>query len=663
MIRRRAVLILSVLFGGVILILAYGGIESNRRNMLRLLQQEGESLMQSLVTSARNNLASSTIVEAAAGERLIDVSRLLAGLLNESISAVDSLASWQKQYRLEQIDLVNNDCQIIASSSPHAVRDLAGGVEAKLAVLDSVVTESRSLAIATPMPSALPREDYAYLALRTKRGIMLVTAKAKKLTDYQESLGIGFVVRQLGDQPGISYVVLQSPEGIVLASRAIERMAAIETDTFLTDALQSDQSVNRIYEFEGRQVLEVARAFKSDVMPSGVLRLGLSLDAYEELSSGSLKQLGILSLVLFILGLVGSFAATSLKRLQVAEVNLEALQSVTDEIVQSLEAAVIAVDSGGKITIFNPQAERIFGRAAAEVRGMSYEEVFPDDLLSLRSIEQKRAEAFRGETRFSRSSAETCHLLISSVPIRGSSAVYTGAVALVYDVTENRRLQENARTAERLSELGSLAAGVAHEIRNPLNAISIATQRLSLEFQPTANDAEYQAFLATIAQEIDRLNTIIKDFLSLSRRTHIEKVLVDLTSYFSDIVSLARLETEKQQIAIDIRIEPGLSVKMDGQEMKKVFLNLIRNATQAIGTDGAIHIKAESRSSGEVVIDVSNTGQPVPREVREEIWQPYFTTRKDGTGLGLAICRRIVADHGGTIELLEGEPTTFRIVV
>jgi PAS domain S-box-containing protein len=665
MIRRRAILALSILFGGIILILAYGGIESSRKNMLRLLRQEGESLMQTLVTSARNNLASSSIVEEAATERLVDISTLLGALLSGTPTGIDSLSEWQKRFRLERIDLVDGSRRISASSISESVGDSISGDPDLLAVLDSVLLDSRSFAVAQPMPSALPQDDFTYMALRTKRGVMLLSAKAKKLTDYQEWLGIGFVLRQLGDQPGIDYVVLQSSDGIVLASRRIQQMVAVEADSFLTDALESEQATSRIYNFEGRRLLEVVRAFKSDVMPSGVLRLGLSLDVYDQLYASSLKQLAMLSFVLFVLGIVGSYAATSFKRLQVAEVNLEQLQSVTDEIVQSLEAGVVAVDREGTITIFNPQAERLLAKSATAIINQPYRINFEDDLLSLGKIESGSQRAYRREVRYSpKGPTQLRHLLVSSVPILGKSNTYSGAVALVYDLTDLKQLEENARAAERLTEMGSLAAGVAHEIRNPLNAISIATQRLRSEFEPSTNVEGYQSFLRTIAEEIDRLNTIIKDFLSLARSGTIEKVLVDLQDYFDDLVVLARLESEKRNISITVDVEPGLTaVRFDKQEMKKVLLNLIKNAVQAIDSHGTIGIAARKQASGQVTIDISNSGQPIASDIRNRIWQPYFTTRKDGTGLGLAICRRIIADHGGTIELLEGKPTTFRIVV
>ena len=180
----------------------------------------------------------------------------------------------------------------------------------------------------------------------------------------------------------------------------------------------------------------------------------------------------------------------------------------------------------------------------------------------------------------------------------------------------------------------------------------------------TPTPKSIESFLKTIAEEIDRLNTIIKDFLSLARSGNIEKVLVDLQGYFDDIVALARLESEKQHIAIDVDIEPGLTANLDrsGNEESVSQFDKERHAGNRIQGQIRNYCPEDSLPGKSPSISAI----PVRRSLRiyaSKIWQPYFTTRKDGTGLGLAICRRIVADHGGTIELLEGKPTTFRIVV
>ncbi len=162
-----------------------------------------------------------------------------------------------------------------------------------------------------------------------------------------------------------------------------------------------------MYEFEDEQVLEVVRSFKSDVMPSGLFRIGMSLNVYHQLYIDSLKQLGILSLVLFALGIVGAYATTSIKKLQVTEGSLEQLKSMTDEIVQSLEAAVVATDKSGRLIIFNPLAERIFARSSRAVLGTQYDDVFTDDELSLKRTRVQPAQVFRGEMVLNRPDSRT----------------------------------------------------------------------------------------------------------------------------------------------------------------------------------------------------------------------------------------------------------------
>ncbi|MGB5136911.1 MAG: histidine kinase dimerization/phospho-acceptor domain-containing protein, partial [Candidatus Zixiibacteriota bacterium] len=545
MMRRRVLLALTLLVGLIILILAYSGIESSRDNMLQLIKQGGESMMQALVTSAGNNLAASAIVEEAGAQRLLEIGSLLGRLLDSNPRLIDTLEYWERRYQLNRIDVIRDDSIVAASSwSETAGKPLVFEPD-RMAVLDSVISGGNSVAIAAPLPSALPIEDLVYLAVATRSGVLLLEAPARRLTDYQESLGIGYVVRQMGGQDAISYVVLQTDSGIVLASRAIAPMVAIEDDPFVSAALGHEQTVTRLHDFEGKEVLEVVRSFKTDVMPSGVFRLGMSLDVYHQLYIDSLKQLGILSLVLFALGIVGAYATTKIKKLHVTEGSLEQLRSMTDEIVQSLEAAVVATDRSGNLTIFNPQAERIFAKSARALLGRSYKELFPADEIALQRIKSDPAQVFRGEIVLPHSDSERLHLLVSTSPLYDRSGAFNGGVSLVYDLTEMKRLEESARSAERLSELGTLAAGVAHEIRNPLNSIAIAAQRLQLEFTPADNIEEYRAFLKTIASEIERLNSIIKDFLSLARGGKLNKVLVDLNAYFDEIIALAKLETEK----------------------------------------------------------------------------------------------------------------------
>lgn len=661
--RRRAILILIILFGGAILILAYSGIHSSRKNMLQLLTSEGRSLLQSLIVSAQNNVAASAIVEQATSDHLMDIATTLGTVLDQNRSFLDSLDVLQRRYRLGRIDVVNAKGNVIASSWSETIGSQIGKDDDFYEVMDSVQSGRTETAIATPTPSLLSRADFVKVAVRIRSGVLLLEAETKKLTDYQRSLGIGFLVRQLGRQQGVAYVALQSDSGIVLGSRDIGWMVAIEADTFLTNAAEHGQMVNRIYDFHGTDVLEVVRAFRSDALPSGIFRLGMSLESYDRLYHSSLKQLAILSVVLFVLGIVGSYAAVSSRRLQLAATDLEQLKTLTNEIIDSVETAIVATDHAGYITIFNPQAESLFSFSARAVLGQPYLSVFKKDEIFLDEMARAASSVKRGEITLKSTGDEFKHLLVSASPILDIEGAYTGSVSLVYDLSEMKRLEEAARTSERLSELGNLAAGVAHEIRNPLNAISIAAQRLHHEFTPSENVDEYTGFLKTITAEIERLNVIIKDFLALARGGRIQKVLVDLDEYLTDIVALVSLEAGQKMVAVKVAVERELKAEIDKLEMNKVIVNLLKNAIEAADPGGSVEINARAAESGKVDIEISNSGKPIPEEIRRKIFQPYFTTKSEGTGLGLAICHRIVADHGGRLELLDREPTTFRITV
>jgi PAS domain S-box-containing protein len=661
--RRRSILLIIVLFAAVIFSLAYLGVDASRRNMLQVLTSQGESLLQSLIISAQNNVSASVIVEQATADHLLPLAATLGTLLDRDNSFADSLALWEHRYDLERADLVDSERRIIASSWPETIGELIEADDERAPALDSILTDKTNLAICRPAISVLPREDYIKVAVRTGAGVLLLQALAGKLTDYQESLGIGYLVRQLGSQRGVAYVVLQAEEGIVLASKEVGWMTAIAADTFLASAVEHEQTTHRLTQFEDREILEVVRAFKSDALPSALFRLSVSLDDYRQQMSESVRLLGILSLVLFSLGVVGFWAATWSRRARRATVDLRQLQRLTDEIIASVEAAVVATDHQGVLTIFNPHAEQLFAMVAKGAVGRAYTDLFSNDELRLGQIRKQPTSVARSEVRFRKHAGDWLDLLVAATPLYGEAGAYAGAVALVYDLTEQKRLAEAARASERLAELGNLAAGVAHEIRNPLNSISIAVQRLSHEFQPSENVDDYKRFIGTVTGEIARLDVIIRDFLALARGSKVDKVLVDVEVFIDEIVSLLRLEADQSDIFVNVSVEPRLQARFDREEIKKVLFNLLRNALAAVEVGGEIVVKAGATDGDKLELLVSNTGAPIAAEVREKIFRPYFTTKSDGTGLGLAICHRIVGDHGGTIELLPGEPTTFRVVV
>jgi signal transduction histidine kinase len=228
-----------------------------------------------------------------------------------------------------------------------------------------------------------------------------------------------------------------------------------------------------------------------------------------------------------------------------------------------------------------------------------------------------------------------------------------GMAAIFYTqhrhLAEMKTLEAEMERRERLSALGNMAAAVAHEIRNPLNAVSMGLQRLRVEFQPAETD-EYRALLDVVQGEVRRLNAIVEDFLSLARPFSLRPEPIIVRALVDEVLLLADGEARATGITTEREIARDLpSLHADRDRIKQVLLNLVLNAIQAMPGGGRLTLGA-SVSGGALAFDVSDTGSGIAPEILPRLFEPYVTTKAKGLGLGLAIARRIVEAHGGTIE-------------
>jgi len=228
---------------------------------------------------------------------------------------------------------------------------------------------------------------------------------------------------------------------------------------------------------------------------------------------------------------------------------------------------------------------------------------------------------------------------------------------MVQRLKHNKDLEKTFHRQERLGSLGQMAAGIAHEIKNPLNAINLTLQhlgdRLSLE---TPGERElFERYSQNIQREMSRLGKIVDTFLNFARVSEMERSNTDIRQVIEDVLTLVASDAHKRGVRIECAFADGSLVRMvDPEKMRTVFLNLILNAVQAMPSGGRLRIATEHKQDSPAVITVSDTGTGIAPENLERIFDLYFSTKEDGSGLGLAIATNIVRDHGGEINVSSG---------
>ena len=256
-------------------------------------------------------------------------------------------------------------------------------------------------------------------------------------------------------------------------------------------------------------------------------------------------------------------------------------------------------------------------------------------------------------------------IILSVLPLlsRGEAE---GHVIIFVDITEKRQREMQLRQAEGLAALTTLSAGVAHEIKNPLTSIDIHIQLLKKELAKYEGEEtkNMDNLLVIVREEVDRLNSIVQDFLFAVRPMSMSSSMENINEIVKEMVQFLRYEVEEQDIDFVLDLNEDLPLVMvDPKYLKQAFLNIIKNAIEAIHESGEIHIKTDTTDDGDVAVHIIDNGEGIPENRMGKIYDPYFTTKKFGSGLGLVIVFKIIKELGGKIKVQskEGVGTHFSI--
>ena len=349
---------------------------------------------------------------------------------------------------------------------------------------------------------------------------------------------------------------------------------------------------------------------------------------------------------------------------------LARLKEFNENIIESISVGVMVVNLHGRITNWNGALEQIYGLKREEVIGHRITEVFQSEMLhTLRDL-MDRGEWRRGEPvniyKFRARSADGRDLTlnISVAALQSKTAEIEGSLVAIEDVTERVGLEAQLQQSEKLSSIGLLAAGVAHEVNTPLAGISSYSQMLMQQIPD--NDPRRQ-LLEKIHRQTSRASSIVNNLLNFSRVTEARYAPVDLNRVIDDTIQLLEAQLRNTEIEVVRRYADDLPPAFgDGPKLQQVLMNLILNARDAMPHGGRLEISTEADEDS-VVIEVSDTGLGIAPEHLAKIYDPFFTTKQigKGTGLGLAVSYGIISDHGGRIDVESnlGEGTRFRITL
>jgi two-component system, NtrC family, sensor histidine kinase PilS len=340
---------------------------------------------------------------------------------------------------------------------------------------------------------------------------------------------------------------------------------------------------------------------------------------------------------------------TTGERLAVSQSDLADVTALHEEIVQSVTSGLLTLDGAGRITFLNRAGEQLTGLEAGAVRGQQVARLFPGFV----------NDARRGETEWAAPGGPRRIFGFTSFALAGARGGARGQAVIFQDLTELRAMEETVRRSERFADLGRVAAGLAHELRNPLASMSGCVELL--QAAPGLRPEEGR-LLGIVLKEAARLDQLVARFLAYSRPAAPQLAPTDVAQVAGEVAEALGRDPASARVRIERELAPAL-VECDADQLRQVLWNLLLNAVQALGAEGGTVRLGTSPDGAGARLTVSDDGPGIAGEDLGRLFSPFFSRKPGGTGLGLAIVHRIIEAHGGEVRVEAVAPHGARFVV
>ena len=533
------------------------------------------------------------------------------------------------------------------------------------------------------------KEDATILLLE-KGAALIRSFEAGTRTGMMGMHGGGFQFQRLltetAQQPDVVYLIVTDMRGTVFAHSDPSEIGQTYGRDLNLERISRSQDIGwrQVVNHDGAEVFEVFRQFSPtqrslpegfhgrmlykrgrrpppiEMMPlpkpGQIIFVGLDMGPIETARMEDVRHTVIMAVILLLIGLAGIVSLFLAQAYRSARTSLTRIKAFSDTVVENMPIGLLTLDREGRVTSFNQTAEAVLGRSSGEVVGKKAHEILPEQLWALIDERKSKHDIIERDVDCALGGGNIVPLEASVSSLFGDNGESLGEVLLFRDLTEVQELKREVERNRRLASIGRLAAGIAHEIRNPLSSIKGFATYFRERYRDVPED---QKTAEIMIQEVERLNRVIGQLLEFARPMKLNKKEANIHEVITYSLKMVQKQAQDRGIAISTNLSPEIvDVFIDTDRISQVLLNLYLNAIEAMDQGGVLHIDSSlDEESGTVTIVVSDTGAGIKREDLAHVFDPYFTTKQSGTGLGLAIVHRIIEAHRGEVRI-ESEPGT-----
>ncbi|MDR3610533.1 MAG: ATP-binding protein [Ignavibacteriaceae bacterium] len=621
------------------------------------MKNQAHSILKTILTSSKNTLDSEELLEESIKERLLNNASFIKILYEQKRISDDFLEDFAYKQNLFRINIVKPSGEHIYSNNKNMVRGIKKGEKHQMLNLYPIFSgEKDTIIIGIKGARFGPGIRYVVAMAAKDRSAIVVNVEAEQLVRMKETGNLEYLINQIITPGEIIYYALQDTSGIIASSGDVKDIDTIHQSGFLHQAFNSEKFFTRIYKINSSDVFEAVQQFNYKGKNIGILRIGLSLDYLEQLNSRTFNRILVNSVILFFSGIIIILIIILIQNYKTLKKQYQAVETFSGDIIRTVSDAVLVYDKLNGIKVVNSAAEKLFGIKEKDIIGKEITSLLDEN--ACRKIYDAGTSLVNLECKLDN---QVRNLLVSRNEFDDEKKDINN-VLVIRDLTDLRRLESQLQRKERLTAMGALASGVAHEIRNPLNSIGTIAQQLNKDFESIANKEEYHNLTKIIYSEVKRINETVTNFLRFAKPDPILPRKFRISELFDDIINQYSVKLKLENISISLSIEYDVEVTWDKDQIRQVVVNILKNATEAVGEKGTIKIRILKLKSVErdIEIRISDNGKGIPEDIKNKIFNLYYTTKPSGTGIGLSIVQKIIDEHNGLIFVESGSGgTTF----